>query len=350
MAQNAVQDFGIKPHKGNKTDTPVIDVKQTSSEASTEVEQNVDDVPMSPRNFSNPFSRQHSKLHVDDYFVSCQWMMTFNDAFCNNYSQEGPMDTLKHSKWPVFLRIQGSVLPQMIIPLIFVAAWSTLITVLCRFVHNLSVSDVLLTVLGFVVGLALSFRTSASYERYSEGRKYWASLQLASHNLARTIWVQAGQREGDLGKHDLLAKLTGLNLIVAFAVALKHRLRYEPYAFYDDLDGLVGHLQTFAKAASTSEAKSQRKESTIKQVGELLGVSFAESNPRKALKKATQPLGNLPLEILSYLSSYLDEVCENGTMKHSMHQVFSCMPSHRVRLLLCPDESQTLLSAHSMKS
>ena len=271
-----------------------------------------------------------------------------SDAVSNSL-QEGPMDTLKYSKWPVFLRMQGSVLPQMVLPLTFVALWSTLISVLCRFVHNLSVSDVLLTVLGFVVGLALSFRTSASYERYSEGRKYWASLQLASHNLARTIWVQAGEREGELGKHDLLAKLTGLNLIVAFAVALKHRLRYEPYAYYDDLDGLIGHLQTFAKAATTPEVMNPRKHSTIKQVGEILGVSFAESNPRKVIKRATQPLGNLPLEILSYLSSYLDEVCENGTMKHSMHQVFSCMPSPTA-VSSCSDGPQTLPSARSTKS
>ena len=31
---------------------------------------------------------------------------------------------------------------------------------------------VLLTVLGFVVALALSFRSSTAYERYSEGRKF----------------------------------------------------------------------------------------------------------------------------------------------------------------------------------
>ena len=31
--------------------------------------------------------------------------------------------------------------------------------------------SVLLTVLGFVVALALSFRSSTAYERYSEGRK-----------------------------------------------------------------------------------------------------------------------------------------------------------------------------------
>lgn len=113
----------------------------------------------------------------------------------------------KHSKWPFFLRMHGSVLPKMIIPLFVVAAWSTIITVICERWHNLGVSTLLLTVLGFVVGLAISFRTSSAYERYTEGRKYWSQLQLVGHNLARTIWIHAIEREGDLGKQDLLNKM-----------------------------------------------------------------------------------------------------------------------------------------------
>lgn len=70
MAESAAQDFGIKAHTGEKKiDTPVIEVKNASSETTTEVGQNDDDVPLSPRNFKNPFSREHTKLHVDDYFV-----------------------------------------------------------------------------------------------------------------------------------------------------------------------------------------------------------------------------------------------------------------------------------------
>jgi hypothetical protein len=69
MAESATQDFGIKAHKGEKT-TPTIEVKKASSETTTEDGQNDDDVPLSLRNFKNPFSRQHTKLHVDDYFVS----------------------------------------------------------------------------------------------------------------------------------------------------------------------------------------------------------------------------------------------------------------------------------------
>jgi putative membrane protein len=113
----------------------------------------------------------------------------------------------KHSKWPFFMRMHGSVLPKMIIPLIIVTIWSTAITVISVKVYPLNVSNLLLTVLGFVVGLAISFRTSSAYERYSEGRKYWSQLQLTIQNSARTIWIHTDEREGDLGKEDLLAKL-----------------------------------------------------------------------------------------------------------------------------------------------
>ena len=121
--------------------------------------------------------------------------------------QVGPRDMSKHSKWPFFLRMHGSVLPKMILPLVVVTIWSTLITCLSEFVYELKVSNLLLTVLGFVVGLAISFRTSSAYERYTEGRRYWSQLTLVGQNLARTIWIHAAEREGDIGKEDLLAKL-----------------------------------------------------------------------------------------------------------------------------------------------
>lgn len=92
------------------------------------------------------------------------------------------MDPNAHSKFPYFMRLHGSVMPRMILPLLFVSGWVTTITCISKFVWPLGVNSftpddlftdgsVLLTVLGFVVALALSFRSSTAYERYSEGRK-----------------------------------------------------------------------------------------------------------------------------------------------------------------------------------
>lgn len=111
-----------------------------------------------------------------------------------------------------------------------------------------------------------------------------------------------------------------MNLILAFAVALKHKLRFEPDIGYEDLAGLVGHLDTFAKDAHDRARLQPPKKSSWKAMGEYLGVSFAESNPRKLVKRSKKPLGHLPLEILNHLSAYVDRCIANGTMSVSLHQ------------------------------
>lgn len=192
---------------------------------------------MSPRhNTMNPFRRVHNPLEIDDYFV-CFTIFTptsFISQSTTNItlsrSQTGPRDTQKHSKWPLFMQMHGSILPKMMLPLLGVGAWTTMLTVINFKVTNcalqlsplpilsrsqaeanipssVGIHNILLTVLGFVVGMGLSFRSSTAYERYSEGRRYWASLLLACQTLGRVYWVHAKEREGELGKKDVLAKL-----------------------------------------------------------------------------------------------------------------------------------------------
>ncbi|KHN99734.1 Bestrophin/UPF0187 [Metarhizium album ARSEF 1941] len=263
--------------------------------------------PTSPVVPSMPFTLpRHSSLDIDDYFT-------------------GPRDISKHSKWPIFLQMHGSILPKMILPLLFIAGWSTAITVISLRVHNLGVQSVLLTITGFVVGLGLSFRNSTAYERYAEGRKYWASLVTASQVLGRVFWIHGLDRPDTDPRESLLKKLSSMNLLVAFAVALKHSLRFEPYAAYPDLQNLVGHLDTFAKEATNKDASSVAvpKKNFFKGVGEYLGISFAASNPRKTLKKATRPLGNLPLEILNHIAVTIDQMARHDQLQVSMQQTLA---------------------------
>ncbi|KAK8188117.1 Bestrophin, RFP-TM, chloride channel-domain-containing protein [Phyllosticta capitalensis] len=240
-------------------------------------------------------------LDLDDYF-------------------QGPRSIDKHSKWPLFMRMHGSIFPELILPITLFGLWATLHSCISHFIYPLGVDNILLTVLGFTISLAISFRSSTSYERYGEGRKYWAQLMLVSQTLARDIWVSAEEREGEEGKEDVLNKLSALNLIVAFANALKHKLRFEPYMHYEDLHGLIQHLDTFAKEAEDPALLLPQRKSAMKRTGEYLGISMAQSNPRKLLKRANKPVGNLPLEILSYLSRYVDSLIETESLK-SYHQV-----------------------------
>jgi putative membrane protein len=77
----------------------------------------------------------------------------------------------------------------------------------------------------------------------------------------------------------------------------------------------VEYLNTWSKEATKDSDKSPRKRSKWKHFGEFLGLTFANSNPRKEIKRASKPLGNLPLEILSHIEGFLDTVVDNGTLK-----------------------------------
>ncbi len=156
-----------------------------------------------------------------------------------------------------------------------------------------------------------------------DGRKYWAQLLFTSRNLARLIWVHAKERHEEseeLGKSDVLSKLAALQLLNAFACALKHRLRFEPSTEYPDLAPLLCNVKTLASEADQA-ALRERKASPWKTTGQHLGLSFAESNPRKLIKRAKDNLGNTPLEILTYLSSYFENLYTNQTMIIGTHQV-----------------------------
>ncbi|PSR80852.1 membrane protein [Coniella lustricola] len=234
---------------------------------------------------------------------------------------EGPRDIRQFSRVPLCLRLYGSVLPKIIAPLVFVGVWAAAITTVCEKVMDLGINSILLTVLGFIVGLALSFRFSTAYERYSDGSKYWTALLLHSRVLARTLWIFARERHAEseeLGKKDLLGKLSAINLLNAFAVSLKHRQRFEPATMYLDLAPLVVHLDTMAGRANQALLVRKPKSRWF-YAAEYLGLPLTVEDPREVLDNATENLGNLPLEILTYLSTYIKHIIQEGTLD-GLHQ------------------------------
>ncbi|KAI5778716.1 Bestrophin, RFP-TM, chloride channel-domain-containing protein [Geopyxis carbonaria] len=273
-------------------------------------------MPSSRKQTVMPGVNKNSTIDLDDYF-------------------SGPVDPAKHSKFPLFMRLHGSILPKLIIPMIFVAAWSTAITYVSQKVHSLKVDSVLLTVLGFVVGLALSFRSSTAYERYGEGRRYWAQLILFSRSLAHIIWIHGKERTDtdEQAKEDLLSKLSAINLILAFAQSCKHKLRHEIEYDYTDLKPLIDHLDTFAKRASVTDRSPSTHNRSLLQAstwGEYLGIPFATANPQRAYKlaaRAGRHHGNLPYELINYLGQYIhaamDSTFDSPTMQGQVYGAFN---------------------------
>lgn len=116
----------------------------------------VDSILRSRANTPNPFSRRHSSLDLDDYFVrtftlcpsspgfsgACGMPFDLLDVDTRSAAasagtvgsadlmnlQTGPRDILKHSKWPMFMQMHGSILPKMIVPLFILGGWATCIT------------------------------------------------------------------------------------------------------------------------------------------------------------------------------------------------------------------------------
>ncbi|KAG6007734.1 hypothetical protein E4U21_005573 [Claviceps maximensis] len=270
-------------------------------------------------------ARETRKAHTSSTIPGATSLNSKHDEEQNNAFQGllyGPRDLNHHSRWPHFMRLRGSVMPYMIFPLSFVAAWTTCITAISLLVYDIGISGVLLTILGFVVGLSLSFRNSTAYERYSEGRRYWSQLASITQCLARIVWVHASERP-ECPTEDLLAKITFCNMLVSLSVALKHRLRYEPFTHYKDLQSRIAHVPVIAHGAVIKEPATP---DWWRTVGLFLGFPWAEENPRMLMKNPARPLGNVPLEIHSACSDYIQTIIENKTLVAGSHtQAFTLL-------------------------
>ncbi|KIY48429.1 hypothetical protein FISHEDRAFT_65725 [Fistulina hepatica ATCC 64428] len=122
--------------------------------------------------------------------------------------------------------------------------------------HQLGISTQLLTVLGTVLGLVISFRTSSAYERYQDGRKLWTNITIATRNVAEIIWIyvpnERKNKDSVVIQTELkstIEKKSMINLLQAFSVAVKHFLRGEPGVYYQDLYPLICFLPRYASVA-----------------------------------------------------------------------------------------------------
>ncbi|KAG8706512.1 hypothetical protein FRC08_001007 [Ceratobasidium sp. 394] len=87
-------------------------------------------------------------------------------------------------------KFRGTVLNDLWPELLFFTGVAAMVTCVCKYTStNLSFNPQLLTVLGTVLGLVISFRTTSAYDRYWEGRKLWSVISLSSRNLANLIWI-----------------------------------------------------------------------------------------------------------------------------------------------------------------
>lgn len=151
------------------------------------------------------------------------------------------------------LRISGSVLPSIVTSVVCLGLWAGLICAIDKIdvvPLKLSISPVLISTLGFVVSLSLSFRTTTAYARWWESRTLWDRLTSTSRNLARLVWVCLPEES----TRDVLLKKSAINLIGIFVTSLKNHLRNERNNLAPDLR----HTQYNMPNARTEREEVQR--------------------------------------------------------------------------------------------
>ncbi|KAF9147294.1 hypothetical protein BG015_011095 [Linnemannia schmuckeri] len=105
-----------------------------------------------------------------------------------------PAEYYRRTQWtyPDTLRVRGSVIPSVITDVIIITAFATSLLAIEKshiLGRSLNVASVIVPALSVVVGLILAFRTNTAYDRFWEGRKLWASLDVQIRNFSRMIWV-----------------------------------------------------------------------------------------------------------------------------------------------------------------
>ncbi|KAJ7617111.1 UPF0187-domain-containing protein [Roridomyces roridus] len=163
-------------------------------------------------------------------------------------------------KIPTYTRLRwtfgrGSVVWKIWPAVLLHTLFATLIVYLWKSMETmLRIPNVMLTVMGVVIGFVISYRASSGYDRYWLGRTAWADVIRNVRTTGRLVWYHipprltpgplAGRSPQEMGKV-MAEKRMALDLLEAFAVALKHHLRGEVGIYYEDLYHLVRPLHDF---------------------------------------------------------------------------------------------------------
>ncbi|KAF9430983.1 hypothetical protein BGZ94_000929 [Podila epigama] len=245
------------------------------------------------------------------------------------------------------LRIRGSVIPKVLSDCLIVTAWTASIIFIEHskyFDFTLNFPSVIAPALSIIVGLILAFRTNTAYDRFWEGRKLWASLDVQMRNFSRMIWVGMkvtphspaghpapaasgssapilsaghhlfGRSSSPSGKdaknastsnntlihhEDDHEKVLVIKLLLAYAVAVKHHLRQEFGTRYYDLEYLLP--EGFVPCAATDHVEIKV------QHDKAIGDRHRHYNEEPWTIRAGNESGqmSLPLEIMYALSLWV---------------------------------------------
>ncbi|KAI9338374.1 Bestrophin, RFP-TM, chloride channel-domain-containing protein [Zopfochytrium polystomum] len=149
------------------------------------------------------------------------------------------------NRWRDMFRFKSSIASVIIIPWVLLTLWGVLVTCLYMLSPTfafMGTTSGLITVVTVVLSLLLSFRTNTAYDRYWEARKTWSTLSAHCRNLSRNIWVCVDTKGEESENHK---KQGAVHLTLAFAKAVKHRLRDQPGVKIKDMAPYLMHVPEF---------------------------------------------------------------------------------------------------------
>ena len=150
------------------------------------------------------------------------------------------------------------------------------------------------SLLGFVIGLLLVFRTNSAYDRWWEGRKQWGALVNISRNLAIKLNSILPDEDHELKKYFS-------NSIINFVFALKEHLRNGVLA-HELKDGAYTDLELIMSAKHVPNAISKELQTKIhklykegKITGDQLIIIDKELKAMIDILGACERIGNTPI-------------------------------------------------------
>jgi ion channel-forming bestrophin family protein len=196
--------------------------------------------------------------------------------------------SLEQKNWfAIAFRVQGSVIPTIASRVLWCGLFGLFISALSFYKVPVGAKVLGGVVPSIVLGLLLVFRTNTAYERFWEGRKAWGTIVNNIRNLSRLMWVAIVELD-PLHRYE---KEEALKLLVAFAVTTKLHLRSQP---------------------------------VDSQVAELV-------SPLQFTK--LQTISNPPLEIVFWISDYLQAKQELGQISLYQMNELQCLLNNLVDML-----------------
>lgn len=181
----------------------------------------------------------------------------------------------KNNSFMLLFAWSGTILPSVLPALLIVVFLSSFLVYLSthHYVSVPAVPAIGFTIFGIILSIFLSFRNTACYERWWEGRKLWGALIAYTRHIARDSHVLTDQRRNVL-----------MYRIMLFTHLLRDRLRMQnhPLDFYQDQSNFsLLELQQFPQKLNAAqfclEAIQKDLVQALKQ-GEISDIIYQHLN------------------------------------------------------------------------